>query len=164
MIQIHIGESGVKSHKIQFFLSTVRIIYTAWRKCVKRLFGIPQRTHGALLSHICNDYPVSVQLHCRFSNFIKSCTESENEVIRIACRTGLCNPISYIASSNSYLNTKYGLTIYSKNKKTQIQQTFLRNVNNSDERIGAQIKDMFDLFHNCRDHDILEIIEELCCN
>lgn len=137
--------------------------YVAWRKCIKRLFGIPQRTHSYLISHICCDFPVNVQLHCRFVNFVESCIASKNELVRVACCIGIANPNSNIASSNSFINSKYSLTDM-KNRKTQIQNVYQTNVDTNQMREGTLVRDMLDLFYECNDYDILDIIEDICCN
>ena len=52
--------------------------YTAWRKSIRRLFGIPNCTHGVLLNHLCDDLPVNIQVYKRFLNFFKSILSSTN--------------------------------------------------------------------------------------
>ena len=44
----------------------VEMFYTTWRKCIRRLLGLPYRAHNNLLHLICNDIPVDGQLHLRF--------------------------------------------------------------------------------------------------
>ena len=49
---------------------SVNMFHTAWRKCIRRLYGLPSRTHNDLLPTICQDIPVEGQIHVRFLKFI----------------------------------------------------------------------------------------------
>ena len=39
------------------------LFYVAWRKCIRRVWGLPQRTHNILLPAICQSTLVDMQVH-----------------------------------------------------------------------------------------------------
>ena len=78
--------------------------YTAWRKCVRRVLGVPYTTHCKLLHHICQDTDITTQLFTRFVKFVKLTMRSQNQLsvlcIRLAThgsRSVLCQNISLVA-------------------------------------------------------------------
>jgi hypothetical protein len=52
-------------------------LFIAWRKCIRKILGLPYRTHCALIPVIINDTNISYQLHKRVLRFVKSCLESK---------------------------------------------------------------------------------------
>ena len=52
-----------------FSSSYVNVFNTAWRKCIRRLYALPTRTHNALLPGIC--YDIRLQGNC-ISDFLIS--------------------------------------------------------------------------------------------
>ena len=63
----------------------VEMFYTTWRKCIRRLLGLPYRTHNNLLHLICNDIPVDGQLHLGFLNFFVNNLKSDNVLNCVLC-------------------------------------------------------------------------------
>ena len=77
--------------------------YTAWRRCVRRVWGIPSRTHCDLLSGICNDGGVESQLLSRSIKFLETAFCSSNSVLRLCAelvvegsRSALSNTLSLV--------------------------------------------------------------------
>ena len=64
----------------------VNICHTAWRKCIRRLYGLPSRTHNDLLGTICHDIPVEGQIHVRFLKFIRDNLLSRNPCVQLCAR------------------------------------------------------------------------------
>eukprot|EP00914_Ancora_sagittata_P031776 GHVO01064392.1.p1 GENE.GHVO01064392.1~~GHVO01064392.1.p1 ORF type:complete len:307 (-),score=5.93 GHVO01064392.1:287-1207(-) len=62
--------------------ASTELFFVAWRKSVRGLLRLPPRTHCALLSHICGDIPVSLQLASRFLKFFRSLAQSKNQIIQ----------------------------------------------------------------------------------
>ena len=56
----------------------------SWRKCVKKVWRISQRTHSRLLPHIIAGPDVRLCILARFASFIKACFLSENDIVRDA--------------------------------------------------------------------------------
>ena len=57
--------------------------YTAWRKCLRRIDGSPDKTHKIILPVLWDVKPIHVQLQKRLVNFINKNAKSENEIIKI---------------------------------------------------------------------------------
>ena len=50
-------------------LKIMEPLYMAWRKCIRRIFGLPYTTHCNLLPIIAIDQTIEFKLHNRFLNF-----------------------------------------------------------------------------------------------
>ena len=95
-------------------------LYLAWRKCVRRLINVPYNTHCALLSFICNDLPVDIQMHKRVFKFIFSLIESGN-IYNNMCfllatngsGSSICNTLNYLC--HKYNFNKLHLTNFTHN-------------------------------------------------
>lgn len=93
----------------------VSVCYTAWRKCMRRIWDLPNRTHCDLLHVIADDLPIEVQLHKRFMHFMHGVLNSKNYCVRLSGRLALngsrstaCNSLTYI--SDRYSFCKYDVT------------------------------------------------------
>lgn len=137
--------------------------YTAWRKCVKRLFRLPQRTHSCLLNFVCEDLPIDTQLHCRFGRFLNSCLESKSDLIRIVCKTALVNPLSNMSMSTNFICHKYKISKQCKDFYGSILKSYNVGVNEDYLKQGTCIKDFLLLHDDHPDNDIFDILEYLCC-
>ena len=97
--------------------------FTCWRKCIRRLLGIPNTTHCKLLPLICLDSSVEFQIHNRMHNFMKKCITSNNCLINMcfkmalngSSRSSMNRNISYL--SYTYKVNRYRLTDSFLNKK-----------------------------------------------
>ena len=91
----------------------VGTFFTTWRKCLRRLLGIPYRTHNALLYLICNDDPVEWQLHSRFLKFIQSCLRSENKCLQLCATLSMHGSGSNMCKSINYICNQYNILKWS---------------------------------------------------
>ena len=62
----------------------IQRFYTVWRKCIRRLWGIPYRTRSKYLATLQKDNPIDIQLLCRYIKFMK-CNGSSNNSLVILC-------------------------------------------------------------------------------
>jgi hypothetical protein len=109
----------------------IELFYVAWRKAIRRLFNLPYKTHCVLLSHICRDESIDVQIRCRivkFINNISSCA-IDNSCVRIAYNLMLDGSGSSVCNSMSDLSQKLNVDRYS-----------LYNVSHSDVRAKQSYK------------------------
>ena len=91
-----------------FLFKHVEMFYTTWRKCIRRLLGLPYRTHNNLLHLICNDIPVDGQLHLRFLNFFVNNLKSDNTCVKSrGSRSEASNSLNFI--TNLYSMDKYNI-------------------------------------------------------
>ena len=80
----------------------VQLFYTAWRKMIRRIFNLPNRTHCALLPVIAQSHPVDIQMHRRSLNFFLMLYNSNNSLVKMCSElamggsgTALCNSIKF---------------------------------------------------------------------
>ena len=59
------------------------ICYAAWRKCLRRIAGLPNEIHKIILPVLWDVKSINVQLHKCFVNFVKDNSNTENEIIKI---------------------------------------------------------------------------------
>jgi len=65
------------------------IAFAAWRKGLRRVWGVSYCTHRSLL-HIMSSYlPLLDELCCRTTLFIKSCLESDSPFVSTVARYGV---------------------------------------------------------------------------
>ena len=77
----------------------VEMFYTTWRKCIRRLLGLPYRVHNNLLHLIRHDIPVDGRLHLRFLNFFVNNLKIDNTCVKLCAL--LCLRGSRCEASNS---------------------------------------------------------------
>ena len=83
----------------------VEPFYTAWRKAVRRTYGLPSRTHCVLLPYIVNQmYTIETQIHKRFAQFAVGILKSDNMCLNLCGHLALrgsgskfCNSLNFIA-------------------------------------------------------------------
>jgi len=81
--------------------------YTAWRKCVRLLFGVSNRTHCHLLPYMCNDLPVDVQLHTRFLKFFHTAVNSDNMYTKLCAKLAREGSNSSVSKSLTFITQQY---------------------------------------------------------
>ena len=86
--------------------SSIETFYTAWRKSIRSILGLPYCTHSILLNLICNDVTIQCQLHCRFLKFFQSLVNSRNSVIQFCAALSLKGSGSNVSNNISSLTHK----------------------------------------------------------
>ena len=89
----------------------VDTFYTTWRKAIRRLFGLPRNAHCNLLPLVAACLPIQSQLLNRCANFVNSCLNSNNCILKLLSSLALqgsgsqmasnCNLIKYVYRINS---------------------------------------------------------------
>jgi hypothetical protein len=64
---------------------------TTWRKSLRRVWGLPLQTHGVLLPALSQCLPIMDEICRRSLNFIRSCIQHENTLIRFIAVHGVCH-------------------------------------------------------------------------
>ena len=95
-----------------FSFKHVEMFYTTWRKCIRRLLGLPYRTHNNLLHLICNDIPVDGQLHLRFLNFFVNNLKSDNTCVKLCALLCLRGSRSAASNSLNFITNLYSMDKY----------------------------------------------------
>jgi hypothetical protein len=86
--------------------------YVAWRKCVRRVWGISPRTHCNLLPDICQDLSVEAQLHKRLLKFVYKAVHSQNTCLATCAHLALNGSRSNTCSSINYICHRYNISKY----------------------------------------------------
>ena len=93
-------------------LKNVNVAYIAWRKCVRRMLKLPYMTHSDLLYCICEENPINVQFHRRFTRFLMSILSSSNSCIKLAGKLALNGSQSAVCQSINYIASFYNISKY----------------------------------------------------
>ena len=92
-----------------FSHKSVNLFFTAWRKCIRRIWNLPLRAHNVLLNLICDDFKIETQLHKRIVKLIHSIVTSKNECVNICGKMSLNGSRSNLVNSINYICYRYGL-------------------------------------------------------
>jgi hypothetical protein len=111
--------SAYGSQLWDFSHKDVQYFFVAWRKCVRRVWGLPARTRCNILPVLlCNTLPVEMQLHQRFIKFVHNMRISTNECVSTCVRMSIhgsgsdaCNSINFIC--HKYSMSKYNILKHS---------------------------------------------------
>ena len=68
---------------------SVSDFFIAWRKGLRRVWGLPYTTHSDLLPVLANTIPILDELHRRTANFINNCLSSKCRVVHVIARHGV---------------------------------------------------------------------------
>ena len=80
-------------------------LYTAWRKCIRRLLGLPYNTHSRFLHIMCNDINVEQQLQMRCINFVMSCNKSKSDSVHMCYKLAINGSRSSLSKSWFHIST-----------------------------------------------------------
>ena len=112
----------------------VEMFYTIRRKCIRRLLGLPYRTHNNLLHLICNDIPVDGQLHLRFLNFFVNNLKSDNTCVK------LCALLCLRGSRSEASKSLYFITnLFSMDKYNIVDSSFTNTIIDVNSPISADM-------------------------
>jgi hypothetical protein len=92
-----------------FSIRGAKKVYTAWRKCVRRVLGVPPTTHCALLPVLCNDVSLDKQLHKIFLRFFDNGVNSSNDCVSLCANLVLRGSRSATCRSLNYICESYGI-------------------------------------------------------
>jgi len=128
------------------------VFYVAWRKAIRCLLGIDNRTHCNLLHLLCNDLPVDIQIHKRFLKFFHSAINNPNIYTSTCARLAMFGSRSATANSlnhvtNIYCLSKFNICHMSLRKITKVLDNFCK-YNASDLRSAGIIRDFLQLRDN----------------
>ena len=69
--------------------SSVEAVCIAWRRGLRRVWGLPPCTHSALIAPLCGLLQLKVELACRCAGFITKCLCSANQTVRSIATHGV---------------------------------------------------------------------------
>ena len=137
--------------------------FTAWRKCIRRLLGLPNTTHKRLLNLICNDVSVELQLYCRVLNFISMCCTSSSSQVQMCIQHALCGSRSSMSKSWFHICKRLNLDTDSHNIDiASIKVMYCNSIVQEDLITAGLVHDMLCHYTYTRDVDIMDIVHTLC--
>lgn len=92
--------------------SNINLIHVCWRKCLRRLLNLPQRTHCNLIHVICQDVPFIFQILNRFAKFVRSLSKSVNLCTRLCLISAISGSCSVLSQNIIYLCSVLGISKY----------------------------------------------------
>ena len=96
--------------------------YVNWRKCIRKIWSIPSKTHCRFLQHLHGKSNIDTQLLCRFLQFYKSVLLSENKCVQI------CGEIVRQSHTNVAINRRIMMFRLSMNEDTHVTHITRENV------------------------------------
>ena len=94
-------------HSYPFFNNSVKLDYTAWRKVIRKAWCLSFTTHCRFLHTINKSLPIDVQLEKICLNFLNSCINSSNEVVKSISLSSIQHGFSTFGKNYRYLCHKY---------------------------------------------------------
>jgi hypothetical protein len=86
--------------------------YVTWRKAIRKIFDVPNRTHCDLLPIIADCKHIETQLLCRMVKFIYGAVSSQNLCLNMMINIAMKGSLSPKADSFNHLLCKSNITRY----------------------------------------------------
>ena len=87
-----------------FDSDNINRFYVAWRKAIRRLFNISNRTHSRDIHLICIDIPVKVQLYKRFNKFMCTLLSNGDSYAKLAGKLAIEGSNSTVNKNINFIN------------------------------------------------------------
>ena len=68
---------------------SVENVCIAWRKGLRRVWGLPHNSHSVLLPPLCTMLPLFDELCCHSVRFINNCLNSDSDIVSFVARHGV---------------------------------------------------------------------------
>ena len=89
---------------------SVNDYFACWRRCVRRVWGLPNMTHCRFLPAICLDRDIKSQLLSRSLNFVRTAASSKNSLLNSCCAVALRGSASAVSNTICRLANDFCLT------------------------------------------------------
>jgi len=96
---------------LDFSSKSINDIFVAWRKCIRKLLGLPFRTHCELIPEVINDANISDQLYKRVLKFVISCHKADG-LSKYMMSLALNGSNSVMCRSINFISDNYGIVKY----------------------------------------------------
>lgn len=141
--------------------------YCTWRKCIRRIWGVPNTTHCRYIPHLYGGFNIDIQIVCRFIAFLYGAYHSDNVIVSFCAKMCGVRSNSTVAVNRRYflnlinddgsiLNTNVKL----ENLMKRIRQCDFVYINGID--YGKVIKELCltrdGLFHTCLESTLIELL------
>ena len=115
---------------LNYNMSYMSNLYVSWRKIIRHIFRLPQRTHNFIVSNIGNC--VIVRLDRRLCKFIYNLLHNDNLVVKQITEYKMLSPRSTLADNYRYLCGKYKYSYndwYSKDVNSMLNKICVEYTN-----------------------------------
>ena len=149
-------------------------VYICWRKCLKRVMRLPQRTHTSLLYCICNSLPIDLLLCKRMLKFYLSLYFSSNDIIQRIAKRCITQSISNMGRNVAWFHSRFAFMDYLSSSLELSSVKGLRaidnlyTVNESIYVTASVCTEMIDIRDDVSNHalfskmDSLSVLNTLC--
>lgn len=139
-------------------------LFVAWRKCVRRIFNLPNRTHNYLVPLIAEE-SIETVLEQRTIKFLDNLVKSKNMYMKMCKDLIFAGSGSPISKNLILISRKHGVNKYQFDTVKQAVFNKLRPVNHEACRQAAQIKELIGLREHVNQftqNEINTLIDYLC--
>ena len=154
-----------------FDSESINRFYVTWRKAIRRLFNVPNRTHSRYIHLICNDMPIKIQLYKRFNKFMYTLLGNDNSCVELAGKLAIAGSNSYVSKNINIVSRDLKCSRYdvfaSPCVFRRYVQSYVTSCNNIEDNIVCgNISDLIYIrdrqLTRFRSNEINEILEYLC--
>ena len=133
---------------------SVGTICTAWRKALRKLWGLAPLTHGDVIALLSDSLPLLVILKERFSKFVHKAMNHNSPVINSVAKLSIANPWSNCSANYRQILNECG-TMYdvSVHDIGRVWQAGLSNVTTSNVNV---LSEMLDIRNGLKTFNILD--------
>ena len=120
---------------------STELIFSCFRRCLRRVLGLPYRTHNELLFKICDKMPIQHWISKRIYMFAINCINSKNHIVKHLAALSKYNNISTMYLNNKFLFDVYKLSCY-KCVNINNDQWYKREVNDESEGLVQAVNEL----------------------
>ena len=143
---------------------SVGTICTAWRKALRKLWGLAPLTHGDVIALLLDSLLLLVILKQRFSKFIHKAMNHNSPIINSVAKLSIANPWSNCSANYRHIrnecDTMYDVSVHDIGR---VWQAGLSNVTISNVNVLSEMLDIRNGFKTCNildDNDVNCIITD----
>ena len=86
------------------------VFYVTWRKAIRKVFGLPYRTHCDLLPVIAECSHIETQLLCRLVKFVNGAISSHNVQLNLLMNIAINGSLSHMSDNINHMLSKAKIT------------------------------------------------------
>ena len=124
---------------------------TKWNIALRRVLGLPPRTHRDLLPLIAGQMPIEVSLHCRLVKFYNTINTSKNSIVKYISDYCVTSPGSTMGMNLRLISSRLGLlenellSLSSNKFKNICYNKWYENINIDYKAHASVIRDMIEM-------------------
>ena len=147
--------------------SAVQKFYVSWRKIIRRIWGLPYRTHCRFLPILVSENPPETQLLLRFSKFLFNAINSDNLHVSMCAKLCYFSNTPVAANGRMLMQQTNNTTVYDKVNLCKLL-THAAKCSAEVQGLGNCLKELCgirdgDFMCDLDSDDINLIIDNICC-